>query len=56
MQFSNLLLEGVKKYHEKQSSFSLEECKTNLYCGYEFLPPDIPYIVCLLSHGQQQYV
>lgn len=39
-----------------ESSFSLEECKRNLYCGYEFLPPDIPYIVCLPSHGQQQYV
>lgn len=56
MWFSNLPLKWLGRYQEEQSPILLKERKTHHNYDYEFLPPDVPYIVCLLSHEQQQYV
>lgn len=51
-----LILKIGRKVSGETESFLTHGMQKNHYCDYEFLPPDVPYIVCLPSHEQQQYV
>lgn len=45
-----------RKVSRETESFPTQGRQNKPFSDYEILPPDIPYIVCLLSHEQQQYV
>lgn len=51
-----LTLKMSRKVSGETESFPTHGMQNSHYCDYEFLPPDVPYIVCLPSHEQQQYV